>query len=431
MGHFSRCVMMCLLATAGANQSSWAQAAQFVPIPGISSTPGCNENVCILSGSSGYSGVRVSADGAVVATLVYRPGTISGYIQRSVGRWTQSTGMRVLSPELQGLYPATGISADGSVVYGENWRWTAARGYESLLSSLSFSRTIFGCTDDGATVTGIDGRYPSEGDFFVWRIGGGEPRLQARLAEVPTGYFYFNSISGDGRVTGGSAREFDPEDSLVPTRYGAVVITDAGPQLITPVTSQAGVTDLNYDGSVAVGYVSAGFALRAFRWTQLGGLQLIEAPLGGSDSTYSRAVNANGSVIVGDYLIFGTGGSRAWVWRQGSGFSDLRNELVSEYGLGGQLAGWSLVAATDVSADGRVIVGQGINPDGYEQAFLVRFAGVPCAADFNRDGAADFFDYLDFVAAFAQSDISSDFNRDGSIDLFDYLDFVSVFATGC
>jgi hypothetical protein len=280
-------------------------------------------------------------------------------------------------------------------------------------------------------VTGIDGAYPSEGDFFVWRVGVGAPVLQSRLTEVPTGYFYFNAISGDGRVTGGAAREFDAADPLSPTRYGAVIITSNGPQLISPVTDQASVTDLNYDGSVAVGYVNSGFTLRAFRWNQQDGLQLIDSPIGSSDSTYARAVNANGTVIVGDYLNFGVSGTRAWVWRQGTGFADLRGELVSEYGLGDQLSGWSLVVATDVSADGRVIVGQGINPDGYEQAFLVRFSAAPCAADFNRDGVADFFDYLDFVAAFAQGEAASDFNRDGALDFFDYLDFVSVFATGC
>lgn len=54
-----------------------------------------------------------------------------------------------------------------------------------------------------------------------------------------------------------------------------------------------------------------------------------------------------------------------------------------------------------------------------------------CAADFNRDRAVDFFDYLDFVSAFAASQSIADFNFDGVIDLFDYLDFVGHFAQGC
>lgn len=54
-----------------------------------------------------------------------------------------------------------------------------------------------------------------------------------------------------------------------------------------------------------------------------------------------------------------------------------------------------------------------------------------CAADFNCDGSVDFFDYLDFVAAFSGNESSGDFNEDGEIDFFDYLDFVSAFSVGC
>jgi subtilisin family serine protease len=55
----------------------------------------------------------------------------------------------------------------------------------------------------------------------------------------------------------------------------------------------------------------------------------------------------------------------------------------------------------------------------------------PCPADFNRDGTADFFDYLDFVSAFSNNNITADFNGDNSVDFFDYLDFVSAFDAGC
>jgi YVTN family beta-propeller protein len=61
--------------------------------------------------------------------------------------------------------------------------------------------------------------------------------------------------------------------------------------------------------------------------------------------------------------------------------------------------------------------------------------GVPdecdCPADFNRNGSVDFFDYLDFVAAFDGNDPRADFDRSGTIDFFDYLDFVMAFDAGC
>ncbi len=54
-----------------------------------------------------------------------------------------------------------------------------------------------------------------------------------------------------------------------------------------------------------------------------------------------------------------------------------------------------------------------------------------CPADFNSDGVADFFDYLDFVAAFSSGDLQADFNNDEVIDFFDYLDFVAAFSVPC
>ncbi len=54
-----------------------------------------------------------------------------------------------------------------------------------------------------------------------------------------------------------------------------------------------------------------------------------------------------------------------------------------------------------------------------------------CAADFNCDATVDFFDYLDFVAAFSGGAPASDFNADGVTDFFDYLDFVAAFSGGC
>lgn len=56
---------------------------------------------------------------------------------------------------------------------------------------------------------------------------------------------------------------------------------------------------------------------------------------------------------------------------------------------------------------------------------------TPCLADFNRDATADFFDYLDFVAALDVESPGADVNGDSVIDFFDYLDFVAAFDVGC
>jgi hypothetical protein len=70
--------------------------------------------------------------------------------------------------------------------------------------------------------------------------------------------------------------------------------------------------------------------------------------------------------------------------------------------------------------------------DPADNAAVVAYVFVPCGpGDFNADGTADFFDYLDFVAAFDAEDESADFNGDQSVDFFDYLDFVAAFDAGC
>jgi hypothetical protein len=56
---------------------------------------------------------------------------------------------------------------------------------------------------------------------------------------------------------------------------------------------------------------------------------------------------------------------------------------------------------------------------------------VTCNADYNADGQVDFFDYLDFVAAFNEEAPEADFNGDNQVDFFDYLDFVAEVESGC
>lgn len=46
----------------------------------------------------------------------------------------------------------------------------------------------------------------------------------------------------------------------------------------------------------------------------------------------------------------------------------LRDVLVNEHSL--DLTGWTLRAAWDISADGHVIVGSGVNPSGQTEAWL-------------------------------------------------------------
>ncbi|MDX2146452.1 MAG: lectin-like protein [Planctomycetota bacterium] len=63
------------------------------------------------------------------------------------------------------------------------------------------------------------------------------------------------------------------------------------------------------------------------------------------------------------------------------------------------------------------------------RGFIVEFPR--CLADFNADGTPDFFDYLDYVAAYDVETCGADVNVDGIVDFFDYLDFALAFDAGC
>ncbi len=58
-----------------------------------------------------------------------------------------------------------------------------------------------------------------------------------------------------------------------------------------------------------------------------------------------------------------------------------------------------------------------------------------CPADFNSDGAVDFFDYDEFVQCFeggtCPSGKTADFNNDTAVDFFDYDEFVVAFEAPC
>ena len=62
--------------------------------------------------------------------------------------------------------------------------------------------------------------------------------------------------------------------------------------------------------------------------------------------------------------------SEAFIWDKEKGMRSLKSVLENDYNL--DLAGWKLQGANDVSDDGLTIVGNGINPDGNFEAWMVQ-----------------------------------------------------------
>jgi uncharacterized membrane protein len=111
----------------------------------------------------------------------------------------------------------------------------------------------------------------------------------------------------------------------------------------------------------------------AVRWTnEEGPVWLGHLPnLSGRPASFASDISADGSVIVG-----GSGGDfrfRAFRWTQKSGMRSVESLLQA---LGVEITGWQLGAANAISADGRFIVGTGINPDGNSEGWI---AAIPPA----------------------------------------------------
>jgi len=372
-----------ILASSGA---VFAQTS-FTAIPNVSGQAGSNPNGCYVNRQP-----RISADGSTVGFTSYNGGFSPGGVPYEFAVWTESGGTEAIAPNQD--YGANfgwgiwGLSSDGTFVCGSNWIWRRVGGYQSLESTinpppLTFFSTIFGCSQDGSVLVGQRGPTngnPFVGDYFRWQFPQSAPQVLPRDAQHPEGYFTFNCISGDGSVVGGQTYA---TDATYGQTYAAVLVTPAGTTLLTPESAGNAtiLRDLSFNGSVAVGQASlggplGGFGLESFRWSAAGGLQVLPTP--GTTSS-ANACDSSGNTIVGTYLSFGTAGTRAYVWRAGSGAIDLQDELTNTYGLGSALQGWTLLSADDVSGDGSVIVGTGKNPQGCDQVFVVRYGAAQFA----------------------------------------------------
>ncbi|MEQ9096000.1 MAG: FG-GAP-like repeat-containing protein [Phycisphaerales bacterium] len=98
--------------------------------------------------------------------------------------------------------------------------------------------------------------------------------------------------------------------------------------------------------------------------------------------------------------------------------------------------GDAVAAAGDVNGDGAadIVLGNGeASPDGRNRAgsAVVIYGRRSCRADFDGDGELTLFDFLAFQNAFDAGEDRADFDGDGELTLFDFLAFQNAFDAGC
>ncbi|MCH8044584.1 MAG: tandem-95 repeat protein [Planctomycetes bacterium] len=314
----------------------------------------------------------VSSDGL---TVVGR--TVDG----SAFRWTRPHGAGDLRGASASMKSALDVSAGGEVIVGygniaeKRWwntvRWTSEDGAAHLGTlrtdpEARWDGTAFAVSDDGSSIVGysLSDDAPSRGEAFIWTEAGG----MVGLGDFP----------GVTRI-GSRATDVTPN--------GLVVVGDAGTNSQafrwtveggmerlggdSPYRNRANA--VSDDGGVVVGWTSTAIGTEAFRWTEETGMVRLGDLPGGDSFSIANAVSGDGSVVVGRSLPSPI--MEAFIWDASRGMRPLKQVLESEYDM--DLSGWILTEANAISSDGTVIVGEGINPDGKDEGWIVRLAEAP------------------------------------------------------
>jgi uncharacterized membrane protein len=344
----------------------------------------------------------ISADGS----------TVVGRSDRRPFRWSQATGMVPLAaaPEV-GARAAVGVSSDGSVIAiddGQVWINGTIADVKSIINR------VMGVSANGEYIVGAWDQNPSHLlEARVWKIDQippiDEPVSLGNLSGG-TGNSVAAASSADGSVVVGlssspNACAICGEAFRWTEQSGMVGLGD-----LPGGYFGSAAQGVSQDGSVIVGYGTSaadtpGSATReASRWTQATGMVGLGRVPGGLTSN-ALAVSADGSVIVGEVGMQMAPLFRAFVWDTAHGMRNLKDFLINTGGLGSELAGWVLERATGVSSDGRRIVGNGINPQGRQEAWVatIELTTPALSGDYNNNGMIDAADYVAWRDKLGQS----------------------------
>jgi glucose/arabinose dehydrogenase len=246
------------------------------------------------------------------------------------------------------------------------------------------------------------------GDFWIADVGqGSREEVNVELAGTPGGRFYgWKCREGTLNANGTSAA---CQGTLPPSVDPLLEYKHSG----------AVLPPLNANGcSITGGYVYRGCTIPSLQ-----GRYLLGDYCGGWIKAWDRTTNTSINVVTVAALNLTSFGQdndgEIYICLRGSGSNGSILKIVPT----GSIADCNNNGHPDC-ADITLGRSADVNGDGIPDE-------CQCFADFNADTVVDFFDYLDFVAAFSVSGPGADFNGDTTIDFFDYLDFVAAFSNGC
>ncbi len=341
-------------------------AAQGPSFTGLGNFEGSGTDISVATG--------VSGDGTTVVGYAEGPSRYEAFNWTAEGGLV-STGVRARVPVGAGEIvldgPTPQISQDGATTVGakligdQAFRWTETGGEQPLgfLAGGNESGAT-GVSGDGSVIVGFGESDLGSREAFRWTESTG----MVGLGFLPgsSNYSQANEISADGStIVGNTDSNIGPQAFRWTLNEGMVALAD----YTGNITSSAAF-DVSPNGQFIVGYaIIMDSYFEAFRWTEADGMVPLGNMVSGIESDFSIAygVSADGSVIVG------TVGppsldSVAFLWDTEHGMRTVEDVLTNDYGL--DLAGWELTVASDISADGRTIVGVGRNSNGVAEAWI-------------------------------------------------------------
>lgn len=401
--------------------------------------PGCVVVMCTagtLSAQPYFVGTgTLDGFGVSAATGISYDGTVAVGESSVIGppkaafRWTRSGGMSSLTPG-QHSSCVGGVNGDGDIIAGlfvysgtvEAFRWTLENGAIALgdLPGGEFRSSAISVSARGDILVGYSNSARGN-EAIRWTAEAG----MVGLGDLPGGVFRSTAlaISADGRVIVGAGWSDQGNEAYRWTTDDGMV--GLGDLAGGPFDSAAWA--VSADGSVVVGDSFDAEAQRAFRWTAETGLQRLTGSFEDERFSHAFGIAWDGSVIVGEVAL-GSRQGGAYYWTADDGVR-LLADVLDEHGVIVP-DGWHLDRANAVSADGRTIVGYGVNPQGFTEGW-VAYIGPACRADYDKSGSVNADDVAAYLAAWSARSVFTDWNYDGYIDTRDVIGFLRAWAAGC
>lgn len=287
--------------------------------------------------------------------------------------WTPATGLRGLDALPTGEAPfysaAWDVADRGAVVVGEShtdkgkqaFRWLQTSGKMSSLGALpDHEESIaYGVSGDGRVIVGVS---RGRGARFAFRWT--EQRGMESLGDLPGGRedSTARAISRDGSTAvGHGTGSAGVEAFLWTADSGLIRLGD-----LAGGRTWSAAFGVSRDGSVIVGQSYSKAGKEAFRWTESGGMQGLGDLPEGEFASSATAVSGDGATVVGQAS--SASGSEAFLWTTEGGLQRIADLLKSTPAA----QGWRFSETRDISDDGTVLVGTGLNAKGEDAAWLLR-----------------------------------------------------------